>query len=354
MATVKERLEELRRNAEDKVRELDEKFNLREKFEEAGRIAADVARTSAENVRDNVEKLRNEADRMRVEAENLAGNNELSEQARKVAAETATKAREVTENLRQTAESVGAKVQANLETTFGGTLAQSSERAGVILNDARIRAEDFFGSARTSFETAANNASNAFNFSVSWSRIMNSSVKTVNKAFSWTKENPSRAVITGFSLIFGVRLGSAMPFLSSHWLFNSALPVYGLRKASEQFENYLKQREELIKFNQLSEAETERVKFERDIVKYVGAPLLGAFSFATGAVLWSNIFSPKTITGAPISWLLGGNPFLEGVWLFGNGVICFQIGYDFFMIALDDNADVQRIVKEIKGLLPSS
>ena len=102
----------------------------------------------------------------------------------------------------------------------------------------------------------------------------------------------------------------------------------------------------------MTKAEAERIQFERDIVKYVGAPLLGAFSCGAGAMMWANIFSPKTITGAPVSWLLNGNPILEGVWLFGNGLVCFKTGYEFFMIALEDQAEVQRMVREIKGLLP--
>ena len=45
---------------------------------------------------------------------------------------------------------------------------------------------------------------------------------------------------------------------------------------------------------------------------------------------------------------------LSGVWLFANGVICFQQGYKFFMIALKDQQDVERIVRELKGLLPAA
>src|SRR5439155_14108480 len=66
------------------------------------------------------------------------------------------------------------------------------------------------------------------------------------------------------------------------------------------------------------------------------------------------IVQPGAITGAPISWLLGGNPFLDGVWLFANGVICFHQGYKFFMIALADQEEVNRVVREIKGLLPAA
>ena len=111
--------------------------------------------------------------------------------------------------------------------------------------------------------------------------------------------------------------------------------------------------DELVKNGELTQAEAEKIQFERDIAKYVGAPLLGAFSFASGAVMMTNIFNPKTITGAPIDWILGENPLLEGVWFFGNGIVCFKTAYDFFMFALEDHEDVQKIVKEIKGLLPT-
>ena len=153
-------------------------------------------------------------------------------------------------------------------------------------------------------------------------------------------------------MLVGAGLGAGMTLVSSNWLFQSALPVWSVKKLSEQFTGYLEKQEELIKSGELSKAEADRIEFERDIVKYAGAPLLGAFSCAAGAMMWAHMFNPKTITGAPISWLLGGNPVLEGVWLFGNGLVCFKIGYEFFMVSLEDHEDVQKMVKEIKGLLP--
>ena len=35
---------------------------------------------------------------------------------------------------------------------------------------------------------------------------------------------------------------------------------------------------------------------------------------AANAVMMTNILNPKTITGAPLDWLIGGSPLLEGVW----------------------------------------
>ena len=352
MANYKEKLDELRRNAQEKVREIDDKFGLSEKIGEGAKIAQKAAQRGAENLSENLregaEKLFSEAEKLRTEAEKIAEDSEFSENARKVASEAARRARDISENLRETAENVGTKA-GDFAKDYVGV---SPEKAKEIFSEARDKAGDFFSSARDSFENAARKTASAFNFGLGWTRIFNNTVSGLSKAAVWTSENPWKVAGTSFSLLLGFRIGSAVPFLSSHWLPNSALPVWGLRKASEQFEKYLTRQEELMKNGELSEAEAERIKFECDIVKYIGAPLLGAFSCAAGAAMWAQIFQPGRITGAPISWLLGGNPILDGIWLFGNGVICFKIGYDFFMVALEDQAEVQRIVREIKGLLP--
>ena len=187
---------------------------------------------------------------------------------------------------------------------------------------------------------------------VSWTRTFDSTVKTFRKTTEWVAEKPLQAVATGASVAVGAGLGVVFTGLSSHWLFNSALPAWSVKKASALFSDHLTDQENLIKKGNLSGAEADRVKFERDIAKYIGAPMLGAFSFASGAVMMTNVINPKTITGAPLSWLIGGSPLLEGVWFFANGMVCFKTSYDFFMISLEDHEDVQKIVKELKGLLP--
>jgi len=181
------------------------------------------------------------------------------------------------------------------------------------------------------------------------------------KARDWIKANPGKAAAVSFSLVLGVRMGAALPGVDAvllgahpHWLTHSALPIFGIRKLGEKFDGYLRKQEELIANGELSEAEQKRVEFERNVTKYVGAPLLGAFSCAAGAAMFAQILQPVNVVGAPVSWLVGGNPFLGGVWLFANGVICFHEGYKFFMIALADQDDVARVVKEIKGLLPAA
>ncbi len=192
-------------------------------------------------------------------------------------------------------------------------------------------------------------------------RLTTATTAGVFKAYDWARSNPKRAVMVSFSLAAGATAGAIFPALDGvllgahpHWFTHSALPVWALRQAGQKFDTYLHTREELLAEGRLTEAERKRVEFEREIVRYVGAPLLGAFSCAAGVALWAQIFQPGTIVGAPIDWLIRGNPLLSGIWLFSNGVICFQQGYKFFMIALKDQQDVHRIVREIKGLLPAA
>ena len=299
MADYREKLEEWQQAARRKARELDERFAISDRVAEG-------------------------AGRLRAEAERLSEDEEVSEAARRAANETVKHVKKAGKAVRDVAGDRGKKV---------------------------------FDDAKAYYD----HASQIYGTGARFTRDSTAATTGMLKARDWIKENPGKAAVVSVSLVLGIRAGAAFPGLDAvllgshpHWLTHSALPVYGLRKASEKFDNYLKKQEELISRGEISEAEQQRAEFERKIAKYVGAPLLGAFSCAAGAAMWAQIFQPGAITGAPISWLLGGNPFLDGVWLFANGVICFHQGYKFFMIALANQEEVARVVREIKGLLPAA
>ena len=298
MADYRERLDEWQQAARRKARELDERFAISDRVAES-------------------------AERLRAEAEKLTEDEEVSDTARRAASEAARHMKNAGKTVRNVAGDTGKKV---------------------------------FDDARTYYDRA----SQIYDTGARFTRASTAATAGLIKARDWIKENPGKAAVVSVSLVLGIRAGAAFPGLDTvllgshpHWLTHSALPVYGLRKASEKFDNYLKKQEELIARGEVDEADRQRAEFERKIAKYVGAPLLGAFSCAAGAAMWAQIFQPGAITGAPISWLLGGNPFLDGVWLFANGVICFHQGYKFFMIALANQEEVVRVVREIKGLLPA-
>lgn len=319
MSDYKEKFEEWQQAARRKARELDEKFSISDLVGDSAKVAGEAARRGAET-------MANSAERLRAEAEKLADNENLGDAARRAADGT----------LR------GAKKAGDV---FKGVAGDAGKKAGEV-----------FEEARTYYERA----SNLYDASARFTRASSAATLGLIKAKDWISENPGKAALVSVSLVLGIRAGGAFPGIDAvllgshpHWLTHSALPVFGLRKVAEKFDDYLKQQEELITRGELTEAEQRKVEFERNVTRYVGAPLLGAFSCAAGAAMFAQIFQPGAIAGAPISWLLGGNPFLDGVWLFANGVICFHQGYKFFMIALADQKEVSRVVREIKGLLPA-
>lgn len=320
MSDYKEKIEEWQRAAKRKARELDEKFAISDLVEEGSRVAGETAKRGAETLAGGAKKIR-------VEAEKLSEDGDVGDAARRFAGEARREAQKAGESLRSVAGDAGKK-------------------AGEVIEDAKKH----YDRASQMYDTGAK-----------FTRASAAASSGLLKARDWVKANPGKAAAVSFSLVLGVRIGAALPGVDAvllgahpHWLTHSALPIFGIRKLGEKFDGYLRKQEELIAKGELSEADQKRVEFERNITKYVGAPLLGAFSCAAGAAMFAQILQPGSVVGAPVSWLVGGNPFLGGVWLFANGVICFHEGYKFFMIALADQDEVARVVKEIKGLLPAA
>ena len=327
MSDYKEKFDDLQRAAKKKARELDEKLNVSGIVEDTARVAGDAARRGAKTLAEGAGHLRAEAGRLADDP----------------------KVRDAADEAKRHAKDAGKAIR------------DAATDAGKIIRDAAgpagKKAEKVFDEAANYVGSAAKVAGSGFKAT----RASAAATAGILKAKDWVKENPGKAAVVSASLILGIRAGAAFPGLDlvllgthPHWLTHSALPVWGLKKASEKFDEYLKKQEQRIAAGELDEAERERVEFQRKMAKYVGAPLLGAFSCAAGAAMFAQIVNPVGITGAPISWILGGNPFLDGVWLFANGVICFHQGYKFFMIALADQEEVNRVVREIKGLLPAA
>jgi hypothetical protein len=324
MSDYKSRFEKWQKDAKEKFDEIDRQLGIKEKIGEGARVVSETAQKGAHRIKTEAEKT--EVGKQAVRA---------AEETIKTAGETAKKAWEVSEPIRDAAGDAGSKA--------GEVVVEAGKKAAEIVDDAG--------------KTVGKNAervSKAFNFGASWTRTFDSAIRSISSASGWIQENPLQAVATGASMAVGAGLGVVFTGISSHWLFNSAFPTWSIKKIGESFSEFLQRKERLIEEGRLTEAEAERVRFERDIARRIGAPLLGAFSFASGAVMMTNIFDPKTITGFPIGWLIGGNPILEGVWFFANGMVCFKTSYDFFMIALDGHEDVERMVREVKGMLPQA
>ncbi|CAN5501935.1 hypothetical protein BH10ACI3_BH10ACI3_24290 [soil metagenome] len=324
MNDYKERFERWQKRAADKFEEIDAQLGLKEKIEGGAKVMADAARTGADYIKTEAEKTDVGKQAVKVAGDVIS-----------TASDTAKSAWSVSEPVRDVAVDAGSK-------------------AGGVVVDAAGRAGDLFDDAVDSVGTNAKRVSKVVGFGSSLSTTLDAGIRSVKKAADWVQADPLRAATTGVSMAIGAGLGVVFTGISSHWLLNSAIPTWSVKKLAENFDGYLKRREELIENGHLTEADAERIKFERDIATRIGAPLLGAFSFASGAVMLANVLNPGAVTGFPLGNIIGGNPLLEGVWFFGNGMVCFKTSYDFFMIALDGQEDVEAMVKEIKGLLPQT
>ncbi|MGE3467590.1 MAG: hypothetical protein AB7J13_11730 [Pyrinomonadaceae bacterium] len=323
MSDYKQRFDAWTKKATEKFDEIDAQIGLKGKIEDGAKAVVDVAKTGADYIKTEAEKTD-----IGKKAVKVTGN------VFDTASGAAKTAWTVSEPVRDVAADAGAKA--------GGVVVDSAEKAG-----------EFFDDARETVGSNAKRVAKVVGFGSSLSTTLDAGLRSAKKAADWAKEDPVRAATTGVSMAIGAGLGVVFTGLSSHWLLNSAIPVYSVKKLGESFDGYLKRREELIEKGALNQADAERIQFERDIAKRIGAPLLGAFAFASGAVMMTNVLNPSTVTGFPLGNIIGGNPMLEGVWFFGNGMICFKTSYDFFMIALSGDEDVEKMVKEIKGLLPA-
>jgi hypothetical protein len=301
------KFDELRDAARRKAQELDDQFKVRDKFAQGVNAASEAAKKAG------------------------AAFNEASSAAREKANRIDDQYR-VSENLR--------------------------EGAAEFSKSAEETARDVFGQASTYYRRAES----AYNAGASGARLTEAAFTGYGKAREWIKENPGKAAVVSLSLIAGIRGGSALPGFGAtilgagaagHWYFHSALPVVGMRKLTEKYTAYLKDQESRLANGEIDEAERSKIEFQRNLTKYVGAPLLGAFSVAAGTTLIASAFTGATVTGFPVSLLIGANPLLNGIWFFANGVVCISEGYKFFMIALADQEEVARVVREIKGLLPA-
>jgi len=324
MTDYKEKFDRWTKKASDKLEEIDAQIGLKDKIEGGAKAVYDAAKTGADYIKTEAERsdLGKRAVQVTEDAANVAGD----------AAKTAWNASEPVRDI----------------------AADAGVRAGGVVVDTAGKAADIVGDAANTVGTTTKRVAKVVGFGSSLTTTIDAGLRSAQKAVEWAKDDPIGAATTGVSMAIGAGLGVIFTGISSHWLLNSAIPTWSIKKLADQFNGYLRRREDMIANGQLSEADAERIKFERDIATRIGAPLLGAFSFASGAVMMTNVVNPGAVTGFPIGNIIAGIPMLEGVWFFGNGMVCFKTSYDFFMIALDGHEDVERMVTEIKGLLPGS
>src|SRR6266699_4591033 len=222
MADYKEKFDYLHRAAKRKARELDEKLGVKGIVGDGARIAGDAARRGAQTIANGAEHLRAEAGR-------LADETNLRETAGRAADEAKRRAKDAGKIVRDAAGDAGKIIR---------------DAAGPAGKKAEKVFDDAVGYAATATKMAGKG--------VHATRASAAATAGIMKAKDWVKENPGKAAAVSFSLILGVRMGAAFPGLDAvllgahpHWLTHSALPVWGLKKASDRFNAYLSNQEEV-------------------------------------------------------------------------------------------------------------
>src|ERR1051325_9794339 len=244
MADYKEKFDDLQRAAKRKARELDKKLGVSGMVEDTARVAGDAARKGAKSIAEGAEQLR-------VEAGRIADDPKLRENARHAADEAKRHAKDAGKTIRDAASDAGKIIR---------------EAAG----PAGKKAEKAFDDATSYVGSAAKMAGRG----IKATRATAAATAGIVKAKDWVKENPGKAAAVTASLVLGIRAGAALTGLDvvllgshPHWLTHSALPVWGLKKASEKFDEYLKKQEARIAAGELDEAERERGLFQSKMAK---------------------------------------------------------------------------------------
>src|SRR5688572_2623748 len=170
MADYKDTLDEWKKTVRRKARELDQKYAISDLVDEGTRAAGEAAKRGAQTLTSGAGKLR-------AEAERLADEGEVGETARRAAGEAVKGARKAGKVIRNAAGDAGKK-------------------AGDALDDAKT----YYERASKFYDTGAK-----------VTRASTAATAGIIKAKEWIKANPGKAAVVSFSLVLGVRLGTALP-----------------------------------------------------------------------------------------------------------------------------------------------
>ena len=151
----------------------------------------------------------------------------VAEDTVKTAEGAAKKAYDASKPIRDAAEDAGKNAGSTIyeaSKSAENVIETASKSAGEMLRTAGQKANEVFEETRKSVGATASSVSRAFNLGASWTRTFNSSWKGLQKAADWVTESPMQAATTGFAVVIGAGAGVVFTGISSHWLFNSALP----------------------------------------------------------------------------------------------------------------------------------
>ena len=221
MSDYKERFGKWQKDAKEKFDEIDKQLGLKDKIEEGARAVVETAQKGAGKIKAEAEKT--EAGKQAVKA---------AEQTIKSAEETAKKAWTASGPIRDAAEDAS---------SMAGDVVKEAERLPVKLLISPEKKQAKYSATHTKRSAGTRTASQKRFHSVQAGRgpsIRRSA--PFSRTTGWIQENPLQAATTGVSMAVGAGLGVVFTGISSHWLFNSAMPAWSVKKLGEQFNGYLK------------------------------------------------------------------------------------------------------------------
>ena len=169
MTDYKERFEKWQREAKERFDDIDKQIGLKDKLAEG----AKVARETAETLKEGAKKIRTEAEKSEVGKKAV----KMADETVKTAEDAAKKAWNASEPLREAADEAGGRAE--------DVFYAAGKSAGDILKTTGQKASELFYDARDSVGTTADRVSKAFNFGASWTRTIDSAIKTVRQTSEW-------------------------------------------------------------------------------------------------------------------------------------------------------------------------
>ncbi len=203
MADYKEKFEKWQREAKDRFDDFDKQLGLKEKIGEGAKIVKETAQKGAETLKEGAQKIKTEAEKSEVGKQAV----KVAEETVKTAGETAKKAWDASAPARNDAGGKAADVFAKTAVEAESVLKTVGKKAGEVFDVASIRANEVFADARETFDITADRVSKAFNFGASWTRTIDSAIKTVRQTSDWIADKPLQAATTGVSIAVGAGLG---------------------------------------------------------------------------------------------------------------------------------------------------
>ena len=175
------RLHDWQDKARKKAEEVNQRLDIKSKFDEGLRAAEEVSRKVADVVGTGITAAKEQAEKIDSEHEVSGKVKQAGSQAQESFKQAATQAQETFKE-------------------HSGNLRDGAKAAGQ-------QAGEFFGNAKQYYEYA----SSAAETGAKSAKITASLSKVVLNAREWIKDNPGKTAIVSFSMIVGTRIGSMFP-----------------------------------------------------------------------------------------------------------------------------------------------